>query len=100
MAEYRVEIRRGFGDQHLVGQGVLTDEHPVSSYGLPVVVVNGIPRGSGEIDGTLYILDLPEHTAAIARGDSAAVVAGCRQREAMERRAEMAGYHLSYGLPQ
>ena len=36
-------------DNHDHLTGVLSDEHPASSYGIPVLIVNGQPMGRGDI---------------------------------------------------
>jgi hypothetical protein len=37
-----------FADQP-TQHGILTDEHPTSSYGIPILLINEQPRGPGEL---------------------------------------------------
>jgi len=54
--------------------GVLTTEHAASSYGLPVVVVDGIAYGSAEVYGGLTMThdeDLPLADEMITQAEAA-----------------------------
>lgn len=42
-------------DPHNPVEVVVTDEHPASSFGLPVVLLDGEPVGPGELLGTLML---------------------------------------------
>ena len=47
-------------------EGVLTDEHAACSYGQPVVLIDGVPHGPGDLRGEVvsphYGLSLLPHT--------------------------------------
>ena len=41
-------------------EAVLTDEHAAASYGLPVLVVDGVAHGPADLPGHPYLYGVPE----------------------------------------
>lgn len=79
----------------VVGYGVLTDEHPASSYGVPVLLVGGEPVGPADLDPSYVVsparpLGAPRREYEDGRTDEA--IAEARREREFLARARSAGY--------
>ena len=87
----KVAIRTGISDEHLVGTGVMTDEHATASYGLAVFVSDRHGQVYGPGDHPMgvcqvYLLDEP--------GDEPG------WNLEVERWLRTSGWHMAFPLPQ
>jgi hypothetical protein len=82
-------------------EGVLTDAHAACSYGQPVVVIDGVPHGPGDLGGELlslhYGLSLVPDGRDPALYESDAEIAARRNPEwvALAERAKAAGFRVA-----
>ena len=86
------------GNKFRGGRGELTTDHPSSSYGIPVVLIDGVPHGPGDLAGRSF-------TPMPRLKDGAPSLLGMGREEAISwveetdlsliRRAQDAGFALS-----
>jgi len=89
--EYKVTVHAGHYDQHIAGTGILTDEHPTASYGLPVFI--------SDLDGRVYGPgDHPMDVCTLSLHDRPDLQIGWNLP--VEAWATRSGWCLAFGLPQ
>lgn len=71
-------------------EGILTTEHAASSYGIPVLFVDGVARGPAEV-GELMVITVIGNPEGIEKVD------GIWQPQSFYAAAEMAGFNFCKG---